>query len=151
MRWDFEKAIVETVVLYLQATIDSDVLAAAPVASFYDAMAIDDGARIVVIAEDGETKVSGPGEAIVNVEVGVKTPADQPTLAADVSTHFDRVNCVRDLFATSDPAGDIAAYNVDGISVDHVETVRRFGTDLNRESAFLYSTLELSIHCHTTT
>lgn len=151
MRWDFEKAVCETLVAYAAGVLTSEVTDSAPVVSYLDTMSQDDGARVIIIAEDGETKLAGQGNATVNVEVGVKTPMAQPTASADTATHFDRVNYVRDIFATADVSGDVAGYNVTGIAVTHIESERRFATEIDRDSGFLYSSLELAVHCHATT
>lgn len=148
MRHDHERAICETVAAYLEGVLDAALIAAAPVVSFYDPMALDDADRITVICERGETKASQPGNFTAQVEVGVKTRLEQPDMANVISTHFERVNAVRDVFSVADPAGDVSAHNVAGIEVTHIESVRRFSTDMGSE-VFIYSKLELTIHGNT--
>lgn len=149
MRHDFEKAAAETVAAYLEAVLESTLQEAAPVVTFFDPMSLDDASRIVVICESGETKEAGPGNALVQVEVGVKTPWTQPTLSTDVSTHFERVNAVRDAFTVADPSAAVQAYSVSGIDLSHIDSVRRFETVMDRDGAFLYSSIELNCHVNT--
>lgn len=148
MRNDIEKAVVETVVAYASATLDQDFVAGIPVVAFYDPMAIDDADRIIVSCEIGETKQSGPSNAVVQVEVGVKTRLEQPDMADAISGHFVRVNAVRDIFNVSSLEDELHENAADGIAITNVEPVRRFGTTMSDGSA--YSRLEMNVHCHTT-
>lgn len=149
MRHDFEKALTEAVAAYLEAQLDAEVQTAAPVVAFYDPMAAEDGARIVVICESGETKEAGPGEGIGQVQVVVKTPWGQPGLDTAVTEHFERVNTVRDAFTVSDPETAIAAVQPAGISITRIESVRRWETQMDREAAYFMSGIELNVHFNT--
>ncbi len=152
MRNDFEKAVAESLVAYLAATLDSAITDVAPVVAFFDPMSIDDANRIVIACESGETKQSGATAAVVETKVEVKSLLRDPSMTSDVAGHFERVNAVRDLFNLAEPFDEsIAAYNVAGIAITNVEPRRRFSTDMNRSSGFITSELVIQIHCHTTT
>lgn len=150
MRHDFEKAVVDSVKAYIDAVLDDESCEGIPVVTFFDPMSLDDADRIIVVCEQGDTKIAGPSNVVCLVEVGVKTLKHESTLQADIETHFHRVNAVRDLFCVATPGATIENYSVEGIHITHLESVRRFGTDMGgSDGTFIYSKQEFQIHAHT--
>lgn len=151
MRHDFELVTCDTYANYLEAVIDEAVLSVCPVVTVFDDMSNDEADRIVVRCESGETKTSGPANAVCVVDVVVKTLLRQPSMQDDVTKHFERVNAVRDALTVADTDDAVNAYSEDGIAVDRIEPVRRFETRIvNGDGGFIESKLELQTHVHTT-
>jgi hypothetical protein len=144
-RYDPELALADRFKTYLDATLSEALRMASPVVTFYDLMAQDDAHRVVVMVESCTTLPNAPQNYIAQVEVTVKSQTAQKSLKADVESHFDRANEVREALCR---ATAVAELNTGvGLGVSYVSPVQKYSTDVR--DGWIYSAVTLSVSCHT--
>lgn len=151
MKYNIEYQAAEAVKGYLTATLDAADFTSWPIVTWFDPMAIDDASRVVCICQSATSHETGAGNFSADVEVGVRTNWNQPTVQADMASHFDRVAQVRDVLNDDTDAlvAGIAAQCAAGFTVSFVNVRREYATEVNEGN--YYSSVKLSIECHATT
>lgn len=132
---------------YLESVMDAAVLAACPVASWFDLMETGDDDRIVVFCPSANNRPEDPSSFMVEAQVMVKTQFAQATLAADIAKHFSRVNDIRNALLNPNLATALAALtDGDQLVIDDVNKAMQFATDTGE--VFIASEAALQIKCH---
>ncbi len=149
-RYDIEWALPPIVAAYLTAelTLQFPKLAdVSPVITIFDPMAIDEANRVIVEVPGGKTMKEQQGSFSGSCLVTVKSRWAQPSVAADMSAHFNRTNWTRDALMSPTIAADLNALALTmataagkssaGLNVDFVQPVIEFKLDVR--SGWVYS------------
>lgn len=144
MRYDFETQAAQVVADYLSTGLDPAITNISPVVTFFDPMSIDQSNRIVVMCPNGSTLAEQPGNAEMQVEVGVKSRWLQATIAADFAAHFTRLNAVRALLFRRDAEFQSQLKAPHGIGVNAILNKREFSTQVYKEG-WIYSETTLRV------
>lgn len=146
-RYDIEWALAPVVASYLQGKLDPAIVAASPVITFFDPMAVDEASRIIVEIPQCQTMKELQGNFNGSCNVTVKSRWTKPTVAADFPAHYNRTNFTRDALMSAMLAADLnsaaavlaaaAGQPSVGFNLDFVQPVFTFKTDVRE--GWIYS------------
>ena len=143
-RYDPEFAVADRFKAYLEATLSEALTLKSPVVTFYDPMAQDDAARIVVFPQEFDSETNSPQNWSGEVQITVKSQCAQKTMKKDIEAHADKTNEVREALLRSEMLTELN--NGVGLGISFISRAMKFKTDVVQ--GWIYSDAIFDVKCH---